>query len=346
MAIVRGLFPDQKPNATSDPYWTLAPQGAFAGVCGHVLSTESDPRKQTLVHATERLLGIDPSTGRSHPKNQDRLFKEMMCNPTLGGFVAAQGAELFNLGDKTLGPLMSTIGTRTRFMLADPRIRDILTGPSDFSIDEFGRGVTPLTCYVTPVRGDKSTEALLRMFLELSVLFFQGRDFVPENPVMMICDEVPAWGEEQVHTLRRALNILRDKKIVCWLYAQSASQLIDIVGEEGLNEMLSASLLQVFGVRDKRTGELIRDRLGRTTIRRKAGRRSDAQYEEVFVADLDAIYDELAPGSPIQYVVPYSGRPIRLERSGIASVRTREGLNARGLAYEGHFDVGLRTYRP
>lgn len=341
MAIARALVPEQKKNASGDPFWQLAPQGAIAAVSAHVLTTESDPRKQTLPYATQRLLGVDPATRRSSPKNQVRLFKEMMLNPRLGGYIAAQGAELYNLGEKTLGPLTNTIGTRLRWMLSDPRICDILTGPSDFSMDDFGRGATPLSCFVTPSRGDRSTEAFLQMFLELAVLMFQQRQFVPARPILLIADEVPSWGEEQVDTLRKAMNILRDRKIVCWLYGQSYSQFVDLVGEHGAAEMLSATTLQAFGVRDKITSEMLRDRVGRTTVRR-----GGAMREEVFLADTDAIYDELAAGSALQYVIPYSGRPLRLYRPGFVTAKTKEGLSVRGLGYAGHYDDGLLPYSP
>lgn len=344
MAISRGLFPDQKANASGDPYWQFGPQGIFAAGCGHVLTTESDVRNQNLVFTTQRLLGLDPATGQANPKNQDRLFREMMCNPQLGGFIAAQGAELFNLGQRTLGPMMSTIGTRTRWMLSDSRIKYILSGPSDFSIGELGFGGSPLSVYVTPSRGDKSCEAFLRMFLELSVLMFQKRTEEATKPVLILADEVPSWGEEQIDMLRRALNILRDKKIVCWLYGQSYSQFVNLVGEEGAAEMLSATTLQVFGARDKLTVEMLRERLGRTTIKRRKKLFGESEKEEVYVADTDAIYDELSPASPLQYVIPYAGRPHRLYRPGFISAHTSEGLNVRGLNYDGHFDTGLKPY--
>ncbi len=346
MAIARGLFPEQKKSATADPYWQLAPQGAFAAAAGHVKTTEPDPRDQTLIRATERLLGIDPKTGRSHPQLQERLFKEMMHNPHLGGFIAAQGAELYNLGEKTLGPLMSTIGTRTRWMLADTRVRDLLSGPSDFSLEEFGAAGPPLSVFVTPVRGDKSTQAFLRMLLELSVLMFQQRRVRPSRRVLLLADEVPAWGEEQVNTLRASMNILRDQLVSVWLYGQSYSQLVHLCEEQGAAEILSACCLQVFGCRDKPTVEMIRDRLGKTTIRRRDGWGQPPRREEVCLADTDAIYDELSPASPLQYVFPFAGRPVRLYRPGFLSTQTREGLVVRGLNYEGHYDTGLDPYRP
>ncbi|QDV79076.1 type IV secretory system conjugative DNA transfer family protein [Botrimarina mediterranea] len=290
--------------------------------------------------AVKRLMGVDPATGQSSPMLQQQLFREMCANPVLGGFVAAQGSELLNLGAKTLGPLMSTIGTRVRWLLSDPRIVDILSGPSDFSLEEIGRGKEPLSIYVTPCRGDRSTDAFLRMFLELAVLVLQQRQWTPERPILLIADEVPSWGETQVDTLRSALNVLRDKKVICWLYAQNYAQLIDRVGKEGAAEMLSATTAQVFGVRDGETVEMTRNRLGKTTIRRAGGGR----FEEVFVADSDAIYDELSPKSPLQYVFPFSGRPMRLYRAAFTAAQTAEGLRVRGLNYQGHFDVGLKPF--
>jgi hypothetical protein len=336
-AIAAGLFP--RAAGEKDPYWTLAAQGAFIGTSAHVLSTEADPANHNLVFATQRLMGIDPATGQASPALRKRLFQEMALNPNLGGYVAGQGAELLSLEERTLGNLMSTVGNGTRWMLGDPRMRSMLTGRSDFSLDEVGRGKTPLTVYVTPIRGDQSSEAFLRVFLQLALLVWQERDWTPERPIALVADEVPNWGRDQVELLARSLNILRDKRVVSFIYGQSLAQFLSILGPSGLQEMISATTLQAFGVRDQTTLEILRNRLGQTTVRRGGGKAT------VWVADTDAIYDELAPSSPLTYVFPYqTGRAMRLHRAAFIDTRTREGLHAPWIDYRGHYDTGLTAY--
>jgi hypothetical protein len=336
-AIASGLF--QRSAGEKDPYWTLAARGAYMGTCGHILSTEPDPANHNLVFATQRLMGIDPATGKSHPKLRQRLFQEMTLNPHLGGYIAGQGAELLSLEERTLGNLMSTVGNGTRWMLGDPRMRSMLTGQSDFSLDEVGRGKTPLTIFVTPIRGDESSEAFLRVFLQLALFVWQERDWTPERPIALVADEVPNWGTDQVQTLAKSLNILRDKRVVSFIYAQTLAQFVTILGVSGLQEMLSATTLQAFGVRDATTLEILRDRLGQTTVKSARG------MGTVWVADTDAIYDELAPSSPLTYVFPYqSGRAMRLARAAFVDTHTREGLHAPAIDYRGHFDAGLPAY--
>jgi hypothetical protein len=156
-----------------------------------------------------------------------------------------------------------------------------------------------------------------------------------------VADEVPNWGgEAQVRRLTDSFNILRDKKVVPFVYGQSLAQFLSLLGPTGVDEMLSAATLRAYGVRDKTSLEYLRDRIGQTTVRR------DGRRETVYVADTDAIARELAPGSPLQYVFPYEvGRPMRLLRAAYVDVRTREGLHAPSLPYDGHFDHGLPPYR-
>lgn len=338
IAIAEACFP-RNPQE-KDPFWTLASQGAFAGACAHVLSCEEQTARHNLVFVARRLLGIDPTTGKATAEAMMRLFKEMSLNPSLGGYVAAQGAKLASLGERTLGPLMKTVENGVRWILADPRMREVLEGPSDFSLEEFGRGKRRITAFVTPIRGDRSTEAFLSCFLSLALLVWQQRDWTPERPIALIADEVPNWGgESQVRRLTDAFNILRDKKVVPFVYGQTLAQFLSLIGSTGLDEMLAASTLCVFGVRDKTSLEFLRDRIGMTTVTRN-GRR-----EAVFVTDTDAIASELSPGSPLQYVFPYEvGQPMRLGRAAYADILTREGLHAPAINYAGHFDYGLPSY--
>jgi hypothetical protein len=181
-----------------DPFWTLAAQGAFAAAMGHAITYEVNPARHNFVFVTKRLLGIDPVTNRASEALTMRLFREMALNPSLGGFIAGQGAKLVSLGERTMGPLMKTIENGLRWVLGDPRMRKVLEGPADFSLEEFGRGKTPLTAFVTPVRGDRSTDAFLSCFLSLALLVWQQRSWTPERPIALVADEVPNWGGEKV----------------------------------------------------------------------------------------------------------------------------------------------------
>jgi hypothetical protein len=337
-ALAEAMAPEGE--GAREPFWVEAAQGMISGAIGHVLTTETDKRRHNLVYVAQRILGIDPATGKSDPKASMAFFRAMAANPALGGHIAAQGSILMGLNERTLTPLLKTVENALRWILGDPRMRDILQGPSDFSLEELGRGPHPFSVFATPVRGDKSTGRFLACLLALALLVFQQRESAPKRKVALVCDEVPNWSDAAlIKKLAQSVNILRDVQTVPFIVGQSAAQFIRLLGREGFDELLSASVLTAFGVRDKTTLEYLRDKLGRTTIRRN-GRR-----EEVYLADTDAIAAELAPSSPLQYVFPYeTGSAMRLGRAACVDVVTSEGLHAPALNYEGCFDHGLPRY--
>ncbi len=53
---------------------------------------------------------------------------------------------------------------------------------------------------------------------------------------------------------------------------------------------------------------------------------------------------ELDVTSNLQYVLPYAGPPMRLERRGYKTIRTKDGLYLRGLPLDGLYDEGLSRY--
>jgi type IV secretory pathway TraG/TraD family ATPase VirD4 len=130
---------------------------------------------------------------------------------------------------------------------------------------------------------------------------------------------------------------MRDVNVRLWSYAQNYLQLTQMFGVDGAQEMLSACALQVFGCSDPGTRQMIRDRLGQTTIRRHTP--GGGVHNEVtpLVSD-DAIDRELRVSSPLQYVIAPHLPPMRLGRVAHKALVTKEGLRLEGLPLEGHYD--------
>jgi hypothetical protein len=331
LAISSGSFPD---NPRAKEQWFIkAPRIGLAATWGHVLTTVADCRCHTMPFGLRLLLGIDPTTGVARPDNQTRLFQQMMNNPGLGGWIQSVGSSLYQLGERNFGALNSELQTNAGWML-DPTMAAVLEGPSSFSFEEVGVDGWPVTVFITPPRGEKPANAWLRSTLELMQLVFQQRESVPSQSVAIICDELKFWGAE-CQSVKDSMNILRDKNVSIHLYTQSYAQLIEMYGEQGAAEVLSASCLQLFGCNDLRTRQFVHERLGQTTCK------VEGIDGIVDLASTDAIDRDLSLTSPLQVVLSPGAAPMLLGRVAHKPIRTKEGAFFEGLHLEGHYDEGL-----
>ncbi len=339
-AVARGVFPEHL-RSTGERYWVEAPREALSAVIGFVLCSYHDPRERNLIHCIRLLLGVDPRTAMASPKLQERLFKRMMRCPAMGGMIAKEGLALWDLlqSPRSFAPLMKTIGTKVGWLLANKELCDLLTAPPAFRLSEIGRGPHPLAVFVQPPRGDKSSQAILSIFLELLVMVLQQRAEPSKRRILIYLDELPQWSPENIDLVIRSLNILRDLNVSISLYFQSIGQIESLTSKATVAAMAGACAMQFLGCRDPETADWIVNKLGKTRIVR------DGKVIEVDVADVSTVYAELAPDSPLQYFFPYdSGKAMKLYRPAMKDLKTREGLVVKGINWQGHFDEGLPPY--
>ncbi len=335
MALAAGSFPDN--HNVKDQWYIKGPKTGLASTWGHFLSASDDPSKHNVVYGLQRLLGIDPLTGIAEPRNQEKLFQEMMRNPSLNGWIQTVACSLYQLGEKNFGALNSELQTNAGWML-DPTMTEVLTKPSSFSLDCLGHDDWPVTAFFTPPRGEKVANAWLRSIFELMQVVFQQQEHVPKYSTGIICDEFKFWGSD-VTSARDSLNVMRDKNVALHIYTQSYAQLLEMAGEQGAAEMLSACCLQVFGCNDLITRKMIREKLGRTQYR-KWGRASDCPTAVDVLSD-DSIDRYLSRSSPLQIVMPPDTPAMMLGRLAYKTLRTKEGTYYEGLPLKGHYDDHL-----
>jgi hypothetical protein len=334
LGISAGSFPDD-PFA-KDQWYIKGPRTALAGTWGHFL-TSDNPDEHTMPYGLQRLLGIDPETGVADPRNQEKLFQEMMRNPALNGWIQTVACSLYQLGEKNFGILNSELQNNAGWML-DPTMFDVLTKPSHFSLDDVGLEGWPVTAFFTPPRAEKAANAWLRSLFELMQLVFQQRELIPLHPLAIICDELKFWGKD-CQSAKDSLNVMRDKNIALHLYLQSYAQLVEMYGEAGAAEVLSACCLQIFGCNDLSTRKMIREKLGQTKYQ-KGGLSSDYASLVDLLSD-DAIDRYLSRSSPLQLVLPPDTPPMMLGRLAYKTMRTKEGTYYEGLPLKGYYDDHL-----
>jgi type IV secretory pathway TraG/TraD family ATPase VirD4 len=332
MAIAAGSFPEN-PHA-KDPWFTNAPRAALAASCGHLITANYHVSEQTLPNALRRLMGVDPLTGIASPKCQQNYLEEIRANSAFGGQLQIAASAVYGLGENAFGTLNSELQTRCSWML-DPGMERVLSGPSDFRMEEVGVDRWPVMVFAIPPRGEPAAYAWLRTLYELSTLVWQQRTKVPKKPLLVVADEMKLWGKE-VTSVKDSLAVVRDVNVKLWIYAQNYPQLVAMYTECGAQEILSACTLQAFGCSDPGTRRMIRERLGKTTIRRHQGAQSRDEIVDL-VSD-DAIDRELSVSSPLQYVIPTHLPPMRLGRLGHKAVKTKQGLRLQGLPLGGHYE--------
>ncbi|TWT67026.1 Type IV secretory system Conjugative DNA transfer [Posidoniimonas polymericola] len=332
LAIAAGSFPDN-PRA-NDPWFTNGPRTAFAASCGHLLTTPRGENERTLPNALKRLMGVDPKTGVASSEAQGAYIAEMKANPALGNFIQLVATSVDQLGEKAWGTLNSELQTKGVWML-DQTMEKVLCGPSDFRIDEIGVDGWPVTLFAIPPRGEKAADAWLRTLFELAGLVFQQRPDAPKRPILVVADEVGIWGKN-VGKVREWLAIMRDKRVKLWLHAQNYPQVIEMYGDAGAQQILSACVLQVFGCNDPATCEMIAKKLGKKKIKREVN--GHEYRESVDLSAHDAIARDLSLASSLQYVLAPNLPPMRLNRMAHKQLATNDGAAFQGLPLSGHFE--------
>jgi hypothetical protein len=74
-AIAEAMLPERETR--DDPFWIEATPVIFAAALAYVLKSETDPSRCTVACVAQRILGIDPTTGKTDPKETLRFFCEI-----------------------------------------------------------------------------------------------------------------------------------------------------------------------------------------------------------------------------------------------------------------------------
>ena len=335
-SVATGIKPDEP--RVNDPFWPNATRGWIASGIGDTLTRSPDPSTHNLPYVVDRLMGIDPKTGRADPAVFQETVISMMSNNALGGLIQQGASTIMQLGDRAFGSINAEVGNATRW-ITDPMMRRHLSGPSDFSYTELGNDENPVTVFLIPPRA-AFQEALpfLRVHSELCLQLLVLKRQRPSIPTLFLCDEFRQYGEK-IRAIRDGATILRDARVKLWLFTQSWPSLIETLGQDGANELSSCSAVQYFGVNDVPTAERISRELGRYTIR-EGGRfggmaRQENTYDVVTPAE---VMQELRKTSPLQYVFPATSAPMKLTRASFKPIVTSEGARFPVLPLDGHHD--------
>jgi type IV secretion system protein VirD4 len=316
------------------------------GVIAHVLS-QHPKEHHTLPFVCDLMIGMDPAIGAADPERFNELLIEMRLNNVAGGIAQLAAARLDEMGPNERGSVLSTL-TRSVKWITDPAMRVHLSG-SDFSAKEWASPYVSLhmgTIYlVLPFNFMREQSRWMRTITNVFLWHIQSApkagNFgtkLPQIPILFILDEFPMLG--RIKKIEEGVVTLRSAGVKLWPLVQNIGQLKSTFGDE-MDNFISSSTVQLFGVNDMNTAQWASDIIGKNAYKRheKTGTfsRRVVQDDPRELATPAEIMEELGKSSPMQYVRPMTGHPMRLSRLAYKELEI-EGHRFKGLPLEGHFE--------
>ncbi len=339
-AVASGIVPEN--SEAREPFFRDAARSALASGIGGVMCRYPRPN-HTLPFVADKLLGVDPHTGRADPQLARDFLIECAQIGDMGGFIRAGAVQLLDMGEQTFGSVQAELLNHLRF-INDPMMRRHLEGPSDFSYTEMGEDY-PLTVFIIPPRlAAQESMSFLRMHAELALQLQIHKRNRPRVPNWICLDE---YSRYPMDTVASQVVILREARARLHLVAQGIATLNKAMGKHGVGELLSCSDLQCYGIKDTdlESLEFIAKALGKYTCRRGGRFRGRPVSESIYDLMTPAeIAVQLRKTNPLQIVFPASSAPMKLERLAHKPVVTAEGGRFRGLPLAGHFDDDLSQF--
>lgn len=323
------------PMGGENKFWEDTSRLVLDGAIAHVLST-FPPERRTLPAVADLLIGLDPATGFADPDRLKETMIDMRMNGAAGGLPQKAAATLDRLGEKAYGNVTAELEIALKWA-TDPAMREILSA-SDFSFRDLGDPSRPTTVFIALPFGDMVEQSRwLRAVTNLSMRLLESRESRAVPPVLYVLDELPQYGR-QLHAIKDGMTTMRSAGVKIWAFVQHWKMLIECFGEEGARNFESSGTVQVYGVNDNETAQWISEKLGKRIVKDYKGilRRREVGQREVNLADAAYVATQLGKTTPLQYVFPCDGPPMRLKRRAFRTVRI-EGQRFKGLPLTGHF---------
>ncbi|MBD9490452.1 type IV secretory system conjugative DNA transfer family protein [Ensifer sp. ENS11] len=243
-----------EPGMTGDAHWNDEAKALIAGLILKIAVAESPGRRtlatlrEYLTLAPERFLG---------------LLARMQDVDEANGLIARAANRHIGKSDREAAGVLSAAQRHTHF-LDSPRMTAVL-GRSDFRFADLKRNNATVFLVLPPDR--LSTYSRWLRLLITQSLTDMARDPVsPTRPVLYLLDEFAALGH--LAPIERAMGLMAGYGVQLWPILQDTHQLRATYGGRAGTFLSNAAVLQVFGVNDIETAELIARSIGKT----------DAQY--------------------------------------------------------------------
>ncbi|WP_312366947.1 type IV secretory system conjugative DNA transfer family protein [Ensifer sp.] len=241
-----------EPGMSGDAHWNEEAKALVAGLILKIVVAESPGRRtlatlrEYLTLAPERFLG---------------LLARMQDMDDAGGLIARAANRHLGKSDREAAGVLSAAQRHTHF-LDSPRMTAVL-GRSDFRFSDLRRDNVTVFLVLPPDRLS-SYSRWLRLLITQSLTDMARDSTIPARPVLYLLDEFAALGH--LAPIERAMGLMAGYGVQLWPILQDIHQLRATYGRRASTFLSNAAVLQVFGVNDIETAELIARTVGKTDV--------------------------------------------------------------------------------
>ncbi len=281
-----------EPGMTGEAHWNEEAKALMAGMILHVVTTEGAMRK-TLVTLRQYLTLA--------PEQFKCLLAEMQASIAAGGLVARAANRHLGKSDREAAGVLSSAQRHTHF-LDSPRMARVL-GRSDFRFTELKQSHQTIFLVLPPDRLSTYSR-WLRLVVTCSLIDMARTIHKPDAPVLYMLDEFAALGHLQA--VEKAMGLMAGYGVQLWPILQDVHQLRATYGTRAGTFLSNTGLLQVFGVNDHASAELVSGLLGQeTVVFQTMSRNLDAEKSGLSISEQHAARQLLTPDE-VRNLPPHS----------------------------------------
>ena len=236
-------------NQQSEAHWNEEAKALIAGLLMHVVQSEPEATR-TLATLRDHLTVA--------PAALATLLDAMQAQ---GGLVARAANRHLGKSDREAAGVLSSAQRHTHF-LDSPRMTTTL-GRSDFRFADLKERPASIFLVLPPDRLDTYAR-WLRLMVAQALTELARAPGHPPRPVLFLLDEFAALGH--LEPVERAMGLMAGYGIQLWPIVQDIHQLRALYRQRAGTFLSNAGVLQVFGVNDQQSAQLVSDLLGQETV--------------------------------------------------------------------------------
>ena len=236
-------------NQQTEAHWNEEAKALIAGLLMHIVASEPDSTR-TLATLREHLT-LAPAAFLT-------LLERMQA---MGGLVARAANRHLGKSEREAAGVLSSAQRHTHF-LDSPRMTATL-GHSDFRFADLKERPASIFLVLPPDRLDTYAR-WLRLMVAQALTELARAPGRPVWPVLFLLDEFAALGH--LEPVERAMGLMAGYGIQLWPIVQDIHQLRALYGQRAGTFLSNAGVLQVFGINDHQSAQLVSDLLGQETV--------------------------------------------------------------------------------
>jgi len=240
------------PGASGDAHWNEEAKALITGLILHIVA-EAAPARRHLGTLREWLTLA--------PDDFEELLDRMQASTAVNGLVARSANRHRGKSDREGAGVLSSAQRHTHF-LDSPRMTHVLRR-RDFGFADLKTQTATIFLVLPPDRLETYAR-WLRLMITQSLLEMARSPDKPTEPVLYLLDEFAALG--YLAPVERAMGLMAGYGVQLWPVLQDVHQLRATYARRAGSFFSNAAVLQVFGVNDHDTAQLVTNLLGQRTV--------------------------------------------------------------------------------